>query len=191
MSSANADGCTTSSEVINIGFDNDLHYQLTPGENVKNVVCGDPSLTISISSREGTNYTWEYKEFETDEYTELAAGSTPSQMVRKSGYYKVKGEYGFCSFESDQVIVEFIPDSVYVPNVFTPNGDDYNPTFKVMSPFQIVQLKIFNRYGAEIYSAASPEWDGGNAPSGTYFWHIKYEGCETPRVLKGWVSLVR
>ena len=191
VSSANADGCTTSSEVINIGFDNDLYYQLTPGENIKNVVCGDPSLTISISSREGTNYIWEYKEFETDEYTESAAGSTPSQMVRKSGYYKVKGEYGFCSFESDQVIVEFVPDSVYVPNVFTPNGDDYNPTFKVMSPFQIVQLKIFNRYGAEIYSAAGPEWDGGNAPSGTYFWHIKYEGCETPRVLKGWVSLVR
>jgi gliding motility-associated-like protein len=87
--------------------------------------------------------------------------------------------------------IQFASDSLLVPNVFSPNGDAYNQTFQVLSN-KILQLKIFNRYGAEIYESPDGKWDGGEHPSGTYFWSVKYEGCDTSqKQAKGWVSLLR
>jgi gliding motility-associated-like protein len=82
-------------------------------------------------------------------------------------------------------------DETFVPNVFTPNGDEKNPVFKVETKSTISYFSIFNRYGEEIHSNAAGEWDGGEAPAGVYFWRLQYKACSRQKELKGWVHLVR
>ncbi len=54
--------------------------------------------------------------------------------------------------------------TVSFPNVFTPNGDDLNADFGMEYDCFIkdYQLKIFNRWGQQIFSSFDPEyrWDG-------------------------------
>lgn len=52
-----------------------------------------------------------------------------------------------------------------LPNAFTPNGDNANETFKPFKPYRFVpkiEMKIFNRWGEEVFSTEDPEinWDG-------------------------------
>jgi gliding motility-associated-like protein len=187
---SNSDGCSATSQIVDIGFNRDLPFELKPGENSKVVVCDDSEFSASVQSRAGTIYGWEYKELETGAYDVISEQGQVT--IRKNGYYRASGEYGFCSFESLPLHVQFASDSLFAPNVFSPNGDAYNQTFLVLSSQKIFQLKIFNRYGAEIYESSDGKWDGGEHPTGTYFWSVKYEGCDaSQKHAKGWVSLLR
>ena len=189
---SNSDGCSATSPVVDIGLSPDLPFELIPMENAQMIVCDESEFTPSIQSRAGTIYTWEYKDLEGGPYEFISTQMDGQVTLRKNGFYRVSGEYGFCSFESLPFHIQFTTDSLFVPNVFSPNGDAYNQTFQVQSMNKIVQLKIFNRYGAEIYASPNGQWDGGEQPSGTYFWFVKYEGCDTrQKQAKGWVSLVR
>ena len=72
--------------------------------------------------------------------------------------------------------------SYELPNVFTPNGDEYNPVFepKVTGADLIVGAKtvIFNRWGNILFDTTDPliQWDGKSkqtkmdCPTGTYFY---------------------
>lgn len=56
-------------------------------------------------------------------------------------------------------------DDVVLPNVFTPNGDGLNETFRILNPFIIEELRsfqIFDRWGDIVFQTTSKneEWDG-------------------------------
>ena len=58
-------------------------------------------------------------------------------------------------------------DHVFLPNTFTPNGDNTNDNLRLRSVVEIedVELMIFNRWGEEVYRTrnyieASKGWDG-------------------------------
>ena len=57
-------------------------------------------------------------------------------------------------------------DHVYVPNAFSPNGDNSNDVMRVRSSFadQLTEFRwiIYNRWGQEVYSSDDPlgSWDG-------------------------------
>lgn len=89
------------------------------------------------------------------------------------------------------------PDPVVdMPNVFSPNGDDYNPVFR---PFTFenmmdADLQIINRWGQEVFHTkeVSMGWNGGDSSSGVYYWLLRYEGKNGKTgVEKGWVQLIR
>jgi len=94
-----------------------------------------------------------------------------------------------------------------LPNVFTPNGDGVNETFR---PFKCtrfvtaVEFEIYNRWGKLIYSGNEDffiNWDGtdenGNqAPSGVYYYlaklkTIRLREADEEQEVKGWVQLIR
>ncbi|MDX1350384.1 MAG: gliding motility-associated C-terminal domain-containing protein [Putridiphycobacter sp.] len=73
--------------------------------------------------------------------------------------------------------------NIYAPNIFTPDGDDYNDNWRVyISGVEIYDfhLSIFNRWGELVFESFDPEatWDGtyGNSGqvvmSGNYVWTI-------------------
>jgi gliding motility-associated-like protein len=85
---------------------------------------------------------------------------------------------------------------IEMPNVFTPNGDIYNPVFKPIVFENILEAKltIINRWGKEIFNTDDIEqgWNGENTPSGVYYWRIVYEGKNGKLgTSKGWVHLLR
>jgi hypothetical protein len=183
--------CGNTSDTLTIGLDYGLPFEFVPGEPAVQV-CNEKEFPLEVISREGTVYTWQFRDPEKSVYETLAEDDTREYIASKSGDYRVSGAYGFCSFTTEPIALEFISDGIEVPNVFTPNGDDTNPVFEIVTPFQISQLIIVNRDGRRIFSAATGLWDGGDSPSGVYFWQLQYKGCENKnKVIKGWVHLIR
>jgi len=86
----------------------------------------------------------------------------------------------------------------YAPNSFTPNGDGINDVFMVngLSVYKPT-LKIFNRWGVEIYTSSNLYWtgDGGSGyycDSGVYNWIIEYKDKDGfNKIQKGFVTLIR
>ena len=81
-----------------------------------------------------------------------------------------------------------------IPKGISPNDDGLNDYFD-LSGFDVKELKIFNRYGLEVYSqsAYKKEWYGqdfkGNVlPAATYYYVILQTTGESKT---GWVYLQR
>lgn len=81
------------------------------------------------------------------------------------------------------------PLVVFIPNAFSPNGDGLNDVFKINgdglrlgSNIRKFSITIFDRWGNEVFSSKSPnfEWDGKlngkPMPIGTYVYNIFVEG---------------
>jgi gliding motility-associated-like protein len=192
VAASNGD-CEVSSEPVKIGFETDLSYALLPEENSTEKVCDQPEYTLEVSSREGAAYTWFYQPVGTDPFEEVSTGTGGQLQAKESGYYKVTGQYGFCSFESAAVNIVFATDSIFVPNVFTPNGDTYNPYFEVLTNTEVSSITVINRYGRNVFTATGNQpWSGGDVPAGIYYWLVQYKGCNNDKKeRKGWVQLIR
>ena len=74
--------------------------------------------------------------------------------------------------------------NVYVPNAFTPNGDDTNETFGLSNPYTIGELigfEILDRWGGIMFSTSDPfqRWDGKSndkpVQPGTYLYRLRYK----------------
>jgi gliding motility-associated-like protein len=97
-------------------------------------------------------------------------------------------------------IEEFL---VYVPNAFTPDDDEYNPTFKPVFPEGLMiedySFVIYNRWGEIIFESKdfAIGWDGtyhgAIAKEGVYTWAIRLVGGPQQKRFKyqGHVNLLR
>ncbi|SMB88725.1 PKD domain containing protein [Hymenobacter roseosalivarius DSM 11622] len=76
-------------------------------------------------------------------------------------------------------------------NVITPNGDRRNDTFVLPSELGIPELRIFNRWGREVYQSAAyrNEWQAEGQPAGIYYYQVRQPQCAL--TLKGWVEVIR
>ncbi len=103
-----------------------------------------------------------------------------------------------CSF-SDSIAVIVSESAIYVPDVFTPNGDGHNDQFKVAYKSLLTfQCWVYNRWGREVYYWNDPQkgWDGNingkKAVPGPYFYVIKATGSDKKVYkLKGDINLLR
>ena len=116
------------------------------------------------------------------------------------GTYKVKLKVSdaTCSF-SDSLTVIVTESEIYVPNVFTPNGDTFNDEFRIAYKSLLTfQCWVYNRWGRQVYYWNDPTkgWDGNingkKATPGPYFYVIKATGSDKKVYkLKGDINLLR
>lgn len=82
---------------------------------------------------------------------------------------------------------------IIIPNVFTPNGDQFNATFNIpkIHLYPNNEMIIVNRYGQPVYSKQkyTGEWDGGDLASGTYYYQFKVP--EKKLIFNGWIMIIR
>ena len=95
-----------------------------------------------------------------------------------------------CSPVAETVTVEIINCTLFIPNVFSPNGDGINDQFMVeYEGVEDYKISIYNRWGVLMFETtdASNLWTGDNAAEGTYYWEVKVGDT----IQKGWLSLMR
>jgi gliding motility-associated-like protein len=100
---------------------------------------------------------------------------------------------------SEEVITHTLPSEVFIPNAFSPNGDNKNEVFKVGGfVIRSMQLMIFNQWGEKVFESADQAigWDGRykgqQQPSGVYIYVCNIVLTDGSRVVKkGSVNLVR
>ena len=116
-------------------------------------------------------------------------------------YLVVTNEFGCQDISRESLFIE--PFTPYIPNTFTPDGDEFNNQFKAVLALEPVEwdMKIFNRWGQLVFHTndyLNDFWDGTfeglAAQEGTYIYVVEYIPCgvlQDKERLTGHVSLLR
>ena len=135
----------------------------------------------------------------TDTYLWSTGETTPTISINKKGTYYVTVSEGLC-FGSDTVLVIPGDCEIFIPSAFTPNKDNLNETFGVITDVTVkyFSMQIFSKWGQVIFSTndISQKWDGTfkgkNMPNGAYFWMMNYVSLKGKKVYEqGTVMLIR
>ncbi|WKZ58233.1 MAG: gliding motility-associated C-terminal domain-containing protein [Cyclobacteriaceae bacterium] len=94
-----------------------------------------------------------------------------------------------------EVVVEIdipLDTDIFIPNIFTPNGDGHNDTFTIRNlPGTGARLIISNRWGKQVFSSNNytndNAWNGGDESDGVYYYRLQADG----QVFTGWVEILR
>jgi gliding motility-associated-like protein len=198
VTGTNFNGCVDSNKVsISIITDTLPHadFIITP----PTATIEDPVFYSDNQSRNAMSYEWFYKD------QLIGASEDLTHSFPEYGQHCITlVARNVCGLTDTAVRCcnVVIRGKLVVPNVFTPNGDGRNDGFRALlfSPHRVFSMKIFNRYGEEVFRADKPEapWDGtfNGQPEelGVYFYLIKvtfdYQGANE-ELYKGDVTLIR
>lgn len=142
----------------------------------------DTEIAFTNQSTDATTYTWDF-----DDMT-LSAEENPTHT-----YDEEPGSYMVCLAVSNEMgcrdtickPVRILESLIYyIPNSFTPDGDEFNQVFSPVfySGIDIFNFNfvIYNRWGEVIWETNDPSvgWDGVGpdgklVQSGTYVWKVK------------------
>ncbi len=139
-----------------------------------------PVFDFTNTSTNATSYTWEFGD-----------GATSTQTSPTHTYAETPGVYHIILYASNAAgcndsavaVVSVIDELIfYVPNTFTPDGDEHNnvffPVFSSGFDGQNYTLLIFDRWGEVIFESHNVDfgWDGTYigqlCKEGTYTWKI-------------------
>ncbi|MFM7006859.1 MAG: gliding motility-associated C-terminal domain-containing protein [Flavobacteriales bacterium] len=199
---ATLNGCSSSTTIANmINVDN---YPIASFEPSSQVFT-EPNQTLSFwnNSLGATSYVWNFGD----------GGS--SNLEAPSHLFEIENEgttvvlYAYSNLGCMDTVTYYIgfdPGLVYyIPNTFTPDGDQFNQTFlpiftSGIDPYNY-QMLIYNRWGEVIFESLHPEigWDGtygtlGNpVQNGTYTYLItvKIPSVDERKTIKGHVNLIK
>ncbi len=165
-------GCKNTDR-IEIGF-----YQIPKVDLGEDQLTCKPMGTLSVAtSQSGDQYRWQNN-------------STAREFVyAEEGTYSVEVHNVCGDTDADTIVIKKI--EMIVPNLITPNGDDYNETFQIQGTEEGKgKLLIYNRYGSTVYSTSnySNDWSGANLSDDVYYFLFNYPSC-SPR--KGWIQIIR
>ena len=149
----------------------------------------------------GTKYTWSPSE-SLDDFRSFSPIATPVE----STLYRVIGQDANGCSDSTSVEV-LVQNTVFIPNLFTPNADGNNDVFRVYgSGVAELSIKIFDLHGTQIFASQDINtimnmgWDGSfggkTVPSETYVWIIDGRFANGSKVLfqnetRGFIKLLR
>ncbi|MFN8310078.1 MAG: gliding motility-associated C-terminal domain-containing protein [Chitinophagales bacterium] len=210
----------TSASVTNLGPGN---YTVTVSNNGNcNLILTSAVPGYNISSYLETDHTSIYK----GQNTRIVLNTTfPPSTVTWSPYiygsendqvvyvqpqdtitYYVTSTIGKNCISMDSITINVIPDTLilYVPNLFTPNGDGINDNFHLRFKVGVekVHVWVYDRWGNKVFESTDLDfqWSGNNPalgpetlPTAVFAYVLEYYvfGDSNPKKEEGNVSLVR
>jgi gliding motility-associated-like protein len=153
--------------------------------SIYTVLSLDTEISFNNNSTGASNYEWDFGDSSAIVTTmnpthEFPADATSGYLVTLYGYSPLGCVDSFTTII--QVNEEVI---YYIPNTFTPNGDEYNQTFHPIftAGFDAFDwnITIMNRWGETIFESSDPEegWDGTYngriVQDGTYIWIVEFQ----------------
>jgi gliding motility-associated-like protein len=133
--------------------------------------------TLAVGHPEnGIRYDW-YKD---GIATGMAGWQYPLPMLTDAG----AGEYRVeavseqdCRTWSEPFEVIADPSPLFIPNVFTPNGDGVNDYFRIagLEHYDGCDLQVINKRGKTVYSTINyrNDWYGDDLPDDIYYYHLQ------------------
>lgn len=200
LSVATAEGCVdtlhlTQVDLININPKPTADF-IT--DKTETDIC-HPVVQFTNTSQGAVSYYYNF-----DDGYSFSAEENPSHYFYLSGdhyvYLIATSEKGCTDTAYQKIYVE--PFSVFLPNTFTPNSDEFNPVFEAkmwLEPFEW-ELRIYNRWGEEIFASLDHQaaWDGTYkgeiVPFGLYSYTLRYRPCsmEDHTIVKsGHINVIR
>ena len=160
-------------------------------------------VTFSNNSQGAVDYLWNFGDGETSNIT------NPTHLFEETEEGVIVSLTAISEFGCIHTVEHVIPydeqEVFYVPNTFTPDGDNFNQIFTPIfysgfDPFNFSML-IFNRWGELIFETKNAEigWDGsysdkaGVVADGIYTWKITYKNPQTDerKIIVGHVLVLR
>ncbi|MBL0126697.1 MAG: gliding motility-associated C-terminal domain-containing protein [Flavobacteriales bacterium] len=159
----------------------------------------DVSFT-NTSTAQGTSTSWAFGDGGT------STADSPDHSYLIDGTYNVVltvSDQGCTSSATAVIIVgtgNTPPSSIFIPNVFSPNGDGVNDQLYLRAEnMSVLDLSIYNRYGQEVarLKRGHESWDartfsGETVPDGTYFYVFEANGLDGVKYkLNGVITVLR
>ena len=146
--------------------------------------CGAPATILFNSKNTGSgNWIWDLGNGDS-----INVSNPIEYTYTQAGTYtiKVKASNGVCDEEQTTTVTV---DNVLPPNVITPNGDGLNETFVLDKANKGWKLKIYNRWGEEVFSADdyNNDW-GSKAKPAMYYYYLTSPDGDTCR---GWIHVLQ
>lgn len=147
-----------------------------PSATLDTVICPGLPLTIA-SSFPGDSYEWS-----SGENDPAISVSLPGQYIVQSfNQVRCAARDTFNVNASD---CESLVDTIFVPNVFTPNSDGRNDGFRLINKnVEELSIVIYNRWGQKVAEWTDPSysWDGVHykngsiCSAGVYYYVLRYK----------------
>lgn len=143
------------------------------------VVCPlEPSVLQPLNNPAGHSFVWNNN------------SNQSTLLVTDYGKYWVTVE-NECGVASDTIRFNR-PEytEIKIPNVITPNNDNFNEFFEIENALLGSTIEVFNRWGKKVYRADNYQnrWNADGLPAGIYFYFIRHDCIEEK---KGWLSVIR
>ena len=156
-------------------------FDVRPTKPIENI---DEALFINRSSGEDlSNYYWYIHNPNNRLSPEPIVAEQITRVFDNAGTYLIamvsENKYGCTDtvIKTIEVAADFF---IYVPNVFTPNGDKLNEKFMAVTRgVKLFEMSLYDRWGTRVFITKDPNegWDGyfkdKEAPTDTYTWIIK------------------
>jgi gliding motility-associated-like protein len=161
-----------------------IQLTVSPGPSIQlpgqEIICTEQKDTVTLNS--GLNVTG----VPAVSYHWSPGGETsPSLTVTSPGTYSlIAYDVNQCpSPVASSVVLDICEARIFIPNIFSPNGDGRNDEFKIAGAnITSFHLELFDRWGELIFVSndINTSWDGmyrGNiVEEGAYVWKITYAG---------------
>ena len=115
-------------------------------------------------------------------------------------YYLVVNYGKGCNAIDSNIIYVSGGPPVYIPNAFSPNGDNVNDYFSVYgTSLQSVGMTVFNRWGEKVFDSGTSQWASWDGtyksvlqPPGVYVYYVRLVYLNgTQETKEGSVTLIR
>ncbi len=166
---------------------------------IANPLSGPAPLVVNFTNQStgALTYNWNF------------GNGTSSTQTNTTNEYLNSGTYTVVLFATNgactstaSILIEVLESLGVIPEVFTPNGDLFNPTFEIkgLDSYPNNSLQIFNRWGNLVYKAKpyKNDWTGvpnvagktggDKLPVGTYYYILDL-GVDGKKPFTGYIQL--
>jgi len=145
----------------------------------------DPIIYFENYSTGASFYEWDFGD------GNISTEYSPTYSYTNPGEYhvilSVADEYGCIDTVGANIIIKEGANTFYIPNAFTPNGNDLNELFNIkgtnINP-NTFEMRIYDRWGKQLFYTIdiNQGWDGTYkgepVPQGIYTYIIKFEDSQ-------------
>jgi gliding motility-associated-like protein len=132
-------------------------------------------------------------------WPEINIAGTGAEITRAGNYSYIRSfDQGGCSDTGMVIVLNSCEFDLFVPEAFTPNGDNINDYLLIFGTFHQIDFSIYTPGGLLLFNTrqADQPWDGTRdglpVPNGSYNWRAILTGTGgMQKVLSGIVTLIR